>query len=393
MSNTDTSTHPHEADLALAIDGQSGDDDATATGSRFTRRAWWWGGAAVVLVVIVVAVVSLSSSWGGTDAVGGSQLSTATVTRTDLVDRETVSGTIEFADSAEVVTQSTGTITALATAGTGIKRNDVLWRVDQQPTALWYGGVPAYRTLSSGSSGKDVRQVERNLKALGYDGFTVDGEYTGGTAEAVAAWQDDMGLADTGTLTLGEVYFRPGKSRVADELVVVGGTAQPGASILALTSNERIVAIDLDTSDQSLAAVGDKVTVTLPDGADTTGKITSIGSVATSASDSNSGGVGGSTSNDSSTVPVVVALDDPKLASQWDSAPVRVGLVAERAENVLTVPVSALLALAEGGFAVEVESGEATQLVAVETGIYADGRVEVSGSGIQEGMTVVVPKS
>jgi hypothetical protein len=51
--------------------------------------------------------------------------------------------------------------------------------------------------------------------------------------------------------------------------------------------------------------------------------------------------------------------------------------------------VSALLARASGGYALEVVDGSTTRLVSVETGSYADGYVEVSGSGISEGTKVV----
>jgi hypothetical protein len=58
---------------------------------------------------------------------------------------------------------------------------------------------------------------------------------------------------------------------------------------------------------------------------------------------------------------------------------------------VLTVPVAALLALAEGGYGVQVVTGTATRIVAVRTGLFAAGRVEVSGDGLTEGMTVGMP--
>jgi hypothetical protein len=91
------------------------------------------------------------------------------------------------------------------------------------------------------------------------------------------------------------------------------------------------------------------------------------------------------------TIPVTVSLDRPGQASQWDSAPVDVGLQADSATDVLTVPVSALLALTEGGYAVEVVNDGERQLVGVTTGLFAEGRVEITGSGITAGTVVVVP--
>jgi multidrug efflux pump subunit AcrA (membrane-fusion protein) len=74
-----------------------------------------------------------------------------------------------------------------------------------------------------------------------------------------------------------------------------------------------------------------------------------------------------------------------------NAAAVKVAFTASKRENVLTVPVAALLALAEGGYGVQAVDGTATKIVPVETGLFAGGRVEVSGDGLREGMTVGVP--
>jgi predicted ribosome-associated RNA-binding protein Tma20 len=58
---------------------------------------------------------------------------------------------------------------------------------------------------------------------------------------------------------------------------------------------------------------------------------------------------------------------------------------------VLAIPVAALLALAEGGYAVELVDNGSTHLVGVETGLFADGLVEVKGNGLSAGDLVVVP--
>jgi len=61
-------------------------------------------------------------------------------------------------------------------------------------------------------------------------------------------------------------------------------------------------------------------------------------------------------------------------------------------EDVLAVPVAALLALPKGGFGVQVVDGDTTRIVAVKTGMFAAGQVEVSGRDVAEGVTVGVPK-
>ena len=51
--------------------------------------------------------------------------------------------------------------------------------IDAKATAwVLYGTIPMYRDLGPGvANGSDVRQLERNLKALGYDPGTVDDEH------------------------------------------------------------------------------------------------------------------------------------------------------------------------------------------------------------------------
>jgi hypothetical protein len=60
-------------------------------------------------------------------------------------------------------------------------------------------------------------------------------------------------------------------------------------------------------------------------------------------------------------------------------------------KNVLTVPIAALVALAEGGYGLEIVEGSTTHYIRVSTGLFASGRVEVTGDGLTEGMTVGMP--
>jgi multidrug efflux pump subunit AcrA (membrane-fusion protein) len=92
------------------------------------------------------------------------------------------------------------------------------------------------------------------------------------------------------------------------------------------------------------------------------------------------------------TVTVTISLDLPEGASSYEQAPVDVRITSESRENVLAVPVNALVALLEGGYAVERVSGNGTStLVGVELGIFQDGWVEVRADGLDEGDTVAVP--
>ena len=138
--------------------------------------------------------------------------------------------------------------------------------------------------------------------------------------------------------------------------------------------------IELDGSDQGLVAVDDPVTVELPDGTETTGIVTAISTVAQTSQ------------NGTTFFEVTIELDDPNVAPGLDEAPVDVFVVSDSAPNVLAVPVTALLALLEGGYAVEVVDAPGTIfLVSVDPGLYADGLVEVTSGALEPGMRVVVP--
>jgi multidrug efflux pump subunit AcrA (membrane-fusion protein) len=150
--------------------------------------------------------------------------------------------------------------------------------------------------------------------------------------------------------------------------------------VLAATSDRHVVTIPLDAAQQSQVTAGDAVTVTLPDGSSTPGKISSVGRVAS-----------GSGSN--ATIPVTVTLTNPRAAGTLDQAPVTVNITTESAKNALVLPVGALLAQASGGYDVEVAGpGNTRRYVPVTTGIVddADGLVQVTGA-LTPGQRVVVP--
>ena len=93
------------------------------------------------------------------------------------------------------------------------------------------------------------------------------------------------------------------------------------------------------------------------------------------------------------TVQITVRLVNPDAAGHLDQAPVTVSIVSAQARGVLAVPISALVALAGGGYAVQVVHGSATWLVAVRTGLFSDTLVQVSGTGLAVGQNVEVPSS
>lgn len=228
-------------------------------------------------------------------------------------------------------------------------------------------------------SGPDVRQLEDALSALGYDPGTVDGIYDVATAAAVAEWTADVGHGEDGLLVPGSFVFNSGAVRTAEVIADVGASVNPSTPVISAADLKTIVRMALPAADQDLLTVGSSVVIVMPDRSETIGTVTFISSV----------GTGGGQGNQA-TFAVEISLDDPSVAEGLDEAPVDVRAVSEAVEDVLAVPVSALLALAEGGYAVEVVEGDSTRLVAVEPGFFADGWVEVTGN-VSAGDTVVVP--
>ncbi|MGW3109530.1 efflux RND transporter periplasmic adaptor subunit [Streptomyces sp. NPDC001100] len=349
---------------------------------RRHRRARW-AITAVLLTAIAggVGYAAIARQAPASTVADKPQPETDKVTRQTLVNTKQVDGTLGYAGSTAVTGQLAGTITALPGVGDTIRRGEELFQVDGTPVLLMYGKAPAYRDLKVGEKGDDVRQLERNLQALGYGGFTVDNTFTAATAQAVKRWQEHLGLPKTGTVAKGRVVFSGGELRVGEHKAAVGSVAQPGAEVFTATSIKRQVHVDLDIADQALAKKNEQVTVTLPNGKTVSGTITSIGKTVTKKP-------GADGSGDKYTVAVDILLDAAG-APNIVQAPVTVGLKSDTKKNVLTVPVTALLALSEGGYGVQAvgTDGEST-VVPVKLGMFANGRVEVSGTGLTAGMTV-----
>ncbi|WP_436837711.1 peptidoglycan-binding protein [Micromonospora chersina] len=335
----------------------------------------------------VTAAVAAGDADGGTAAGAGLPPATAQVTRQTLVDAESFDGELGYGTSHHAAPRAGGTLTWLAATGAQVTRGKPLFAVDDAEVVLLYGKLPAYRNLGPGMSGADVRQFERNLAALGYSGFTVDDDYTSATADAVRDWQEDLGLPETGRVELGRVVYADGAVRVESHEAEPGDPAQPGQAVLSWTGTTRVVTVSLDVDDERLAKKGTTVTVSLPDGKEVAGTVAATETVIESGADGGAGGQG----DPETKIEVTVTVADPKALTGFDQASAKVAFTAAERRDVLTVPVAALLALAEGGYGVQLVEGASTRIVAVQTGLFAAGRVEVSGAGLAEGATVGMP--
>ena len=351
---------------------------------------------------------------------------TATVARTDVVERQQVAGTLGYGDSVTVPGQSAGgggssgggsgaggggqptdgILTRLPAVGAVVGRGQALYEVDGYPVPLWYGTRPAWRAFGLGmTDGADVWQLEANLVTLGYDpnrAITVDRHYSWATAAAVKRWQKASGRAQTGAVPLGQVVFLPGPIRVATVTATVGAPLPAGTAILTATSTRPQVTVELEPALQQLVRRGDRIEVILPDGRTTRGTVGTVSRVATQPSTGsgqnggqNQGEGGNGSGSGQATVQVTVRLANPEAAAGLDQAPVQVAITTQAAQGVLAVPINALLAQPGGGYAVALVDGSTSRRVAVRTGLFDEtaGLVEIQGAGLAEGAKVQVPAS
>jgi peptidoglycan hydrolase-like protein with peptidoglycan-binding domain len=291
--------------------------------------------------------------------------------------------------SAAVYGQSS-TFTKLPSVGAIVRRGQSLYAIDGQPATLLYGSVLPTRAFLAGmSAGSDVGELNANLDALGFGQGLAGDAFSAATAAAIRAFQSARGLSVTGALALGSVVFERGPVRVTSVTPTVGEAVMPGP-VLGVTSTARQVKVALDAAQQASVKVGDAVTITLPDNQTTPGRITYVSSVATAPSSSGSGH--GGEEEAAPTIEVDATPTDPAATGRLDQAPVNVAITTESVQGALAAPIDALLALAGGGYALEVAEGRAHRLEAVSLGLFddAEGLVQVSGEGVSAGQRVVV---
>ncbi|HEX9259789.1 MAG TPA: peptidoglycan-binding domain-containing protein, partial [Acidimicrobiales bacterium] len=293
------------------------------------------------------------------------------------------------------------TLSAFAAPGTAATTGTVLYRADGLPVAAIEGdpsAVPALsRDLAVGvSEGADVRLLEQMLVAGEFDAgnpLKVDDTFDLATAGAVLAWWksvDPAIVADPATLVVraGSFVVVPAGLRMGTALVPDGARPAHDTVALTLSAPARVVTTSAPIDDETFA-LGAKIDVEFPDGTVEPGTVVKVGTVATTPS-----GPAGQTP----TVTIDIQVESiPTSVDEFVSVPVTLRVVADSAPNALVVPVSALVALAEGGYALEVADGTTadgsaiTHLVKADAGLFADGFVVVTGNDIHAGLDVVVP--
>jgi len=409
------------------------DDDARPRHGKRRLKIGAVALAGVTATALGVTVWQDGHTKPSTTAADSARVGTATVTKTDLSDNQTLSGTLGYGKAAPVKGTRSGLVTWLPAPGTTVARGRTLYKVDNVPVPVFYGGTPLYRTLNArGTTGPDARVIADNLKKLGYDigvqpgtGTWVtqhpatadppgtgtsdkadataapsasaaptptptptatsvevkegDGVLTADLMAAIRRWQTHVGMPATGVLGIGDVSVQTGAVRVGTVQAQSGDDAT--GDLMTVSSTTKKVSIPVDAAQVGTMSQGDRVTVTLPDNSTARGTIDVVGS--TAATDNSQGDTSGSAP---AQLTVTVSVPDTGAVRKLTSAPVQVAFTSETHKGVLAVPVGALLALSEGGYAVQLPGG---RLIAVKTGMFAKGLVEVTGTGLTTGLKVV----
>ena len=241
-------------------------------------------------------------------------------------------------------------------------------------------------TTGERAVGTDILQLEKALLALQYDAdgkLEADGVFTLESIAAIIEFQNAVALEVDGIIDIGEIVFLSGAARVTDQLTTEGNVVGAGSSVLDISFSPKVVRMDLPSDEQGSLVSGSEVIVELPDQSKVPASVISVSNIA----ENPTNGFG------LATFDVVIELSDSQLALGLDEAPVEVIVVSDSVVGVMAVPVSALVALLEGGYAVELDTGNGTKrYVGVETGFFGEnGMIEIVSPELEPGDRVVIP--
>ena len=384
--------------------GPSLEEVAALVGGQRTKVRRTAAIAGVIGLALGAGGVVATSLFGGSDTTKARDvvaLKTVASESRDVDLYTEYAGTLGYGDAVKIVTRGSGVLTSVPAAGTDLARGQVAFAIDEQPVALMYGDLPAWRSLSTSSTpGPDILQLETNLAALGYgDGLTVDDTFTSVTAAALKKFETDIGQTDPdGVLDPGEVVFSSGPIRV-DSVLTRGSTVSAGTSVITAaliqraqdtvadsvvttaTTPTQAVTFTIASTDQGKFTVGDAVKVVLADGRIADGVVSALSDTP------RRNGSGPSAALVLDVTVSVTTIPDGGLIE----GPANVRITSQSLKGITMVPVRALVALEGGGYAVSVaDATGATHYVAVETGVFQDGWVQVTGK-VSPGDLVQVP--
>ena len=244
----------------------------------------------------------------------------------------------------------------------------------------------------SGIDATEALAIETAQKAYD-DALEAYNEWIDQEAEVAKAKEElkDLELsAKSETFSPTNAYASTTPLIVGSYINKVGGAVTINGQMYNISSTGIEVLFWLPAADQDTVALGENVEIELPTDERTDTTIKFIDQVVTETQAGNF-------------IQVKLDVTNPEEIDIYDQAPVKVFLTTEVSQGVLYVPVNALIALAEGGYAVEIyngdsetevfsgESGVDSTYVGVEIGVFTDGYVEIVGN-ISEGQSVIVPR-
>jgi hypothetical protein len=169
-------------------------------------------------------------------------------------------------------------VTTVATApGAQVDEGSVIEAVAGRPVFVLRGQIPAYSTLSYGSTGIDVSELQAGLETIGFSiGSDTPGTYGAGTAAAVADLYQRVGYAPItapgpavrssakhkarpkqyATVPLGEVMFTPSLPVTVVSVAHLGQTLASGKPLAKLGSGRLSFQAATDVNTASLLKVG-----------------------------------------------------------------------------------------------------------------------------------------
>ena len=338
-----------------------------------------------VLLVAAAVALAVLQPWSSVaeSPDDGKKPVTAKAELTTLTSDLRLNGTLSYGASIALPGRG-GTITRLPTAGDVIGVGQAIYEVDGRPVIAMHGDRPFWRDLGVGvDKGPDVRQLEQALADLGFGrNLTVDDEFTAVTETNVKAWQKSLGVPQDGIVKLGDVVAITASSvRVESVTAQLGEPA--GTSPLKYTSTTLRVVAKLTDAQAREILPATRVTVVLPDGTEVPATVTAV----------DPGGQ--PTEKEGETTPATanVEFDDPAVAEGIGLRAVKVVFATSEVKDALVVPVTALVATTDGGYAVDVlRKGGKIVRVAVEVGLIADTKVQVTGGDLAAGDAVVVAR-
>ena len=196
-----------------------------------------------------------------------------------------------------------------------------------------------------------------------------------------------MGLPVNGSIAFGQACFLPSTVLVGAARSALGSPAAPGDQPYLVTTTTRVATVPV-TPELPSVSPGEAVSIVMPDGSTTPGHVSAIGALAPGQGGSGNGGGG---SQPQASAAITVLPEDPASTGTGVGTAIQVSLTTQSARNVLAVPITALLALAGGGYGVEVVAPSGSHhLEGVTTGIFTGAQVQITGGDLSVGTKVVV---